>query len=87
MSTQNNNIEEFIRDVTKVGSIPKSEVRRRLNEIISFHTDDMVEGLKGLLDKGDYNDMRWPEATRNEVDGWNKALDTAIEIIRNNIKK
>lgn len=26
--------DEFIRDVTQVGSIPKSEVRRRINEIV-----------------------------------------------------
>lgn len=30
-----NKVDEFIRDVTQVGSIPKSEVRRRLNEIVS----------------------------------------------------
>ena len=33
---KNEKIDEFIRDVTQVSSIPKSAVRRRLNEIIEL---------------------------------------------------
>ena len=34
MQRENKWQDEFIRDVTQVGSLPKSEVRRRLNEIV-----------------------------------------------------
>lgn len=39
-------LDELIRDITKAGSISKSEVRRRLNEIIHQEIDRAVEEYK-----------------------------------------
>lgn len=43
---------EFIRDITKVGSIPKSEARRRLNEIILEAKQEERERILKALPEG-----------------------------------
>ena len=54
--TPQDKIDEFIRDVTRVGSLPKSEVRRRLKELLAEeHAYDSAQtrwkesGRKGAL--------------------------------------
>ncbi len=38
--------------------------------------------IEGMVDKQDYADMKWPQSTRDEVDGWNAALSSLLEKIK-----
>lgn len=37
----NDMVDELVRDLTKVGSIPKSEVRRRINDLLSHYKEEL----------------------------------------------
>src|SRR3990167_5029136 len=48
MDKQEEGIDELVRDITKVGSISKSEVRRRINDLISKDRDTLIEKINIL---------------------------------------
>lgn len=41
----------LIRDITKVGSVPKSDVRRRINEIRKQDKKNFIKRLEGIVGK------------------------------------
>lgn len=45
------NLDTLIRDITKVGSIPKSEVKRRLKDIIKAEHRDIIGEIDNDLKK------------------------------------
>ena len=54
--TQQENIEEMVRDFTKVTPLPKSEVRRRLNNLLQSQREQIMRYIENM-----------PNATRDEV--------------------
>ena len=45
---ENQTVDILVRDLTKVGSIPKSEARRRILELLSSQKQRVMEVLEGM---------------------------------------
>lgn len=76
--THDEQIDAFIRDVTQAGSIPKSEVRRRLKEMEAEHTKKIIEALEGISEQAQkLRGKRTDEGIAVAL-----ALDEAIERIK-----
>lgn len=61
-------IEEFIRDVTQVTPRPKSEVRRRLNEIINQKLEKREKKLKKYIKKNYLHIRKCPDCSYESAD-------------------
>lgn len=72
--------DELVRDLTKVGSISKSEARRRIKEAFSSELRRITERLEGEKTNDSITDD--PQRTYTH----NAALDRAIEIVEEEAK-
>jgi len=57
-------LDYFIRDVTKVGSIPKSEIRRRLEEMVGEIVGEDRKNYKRLIE--DFNQYKGYNQAKSE---------------------
>jgi hypothetical protein len=64
-------IDELVRDITRAGSMPKSEVRERIQSLLSLHDKKLVEKIRNM------------EFYENEKTGKivRKVLDLAAQVI------
>lgn len=79
-------LDELVRDLTRVGSIPKSEARRRIQQFLQEQRQRMAKRIeKRRLDeftediKPPYRVL--PQATRNECISFNSGLQAALNIV------
>jgi hypothetical protein len=80
MDKQEEFVDELVRDITKVGSISKSEVRRRINDLRSKDRDTLIEKITKLGKKVPLQEGKWfPMDDKHE--GFNSALDSVKQII------
>jgi hypothetical protein len=66
----------MVRDFTSVGKCSKSEVRRRIKEYLTSHTEQIAERILGMID----TENPYDEGTRNGV--YERALRDVLKIIR-----
>lgn len=77
---------ELVRDLTKVGSIPKSHARKRILEYCQKQVE--AERIKAIEEVRDLLETKWNDEVIEKNGSWThfKAID-AIENFLNKIKK
>ena len=73
---KNKEIDKLIRDITRAGFMPKSEARRRINEIIKDERERIKKVIEGMTQtmknlEGDFR-VNWLNRITTSPKGWRK---------------
>lgn len=72
-------IDNLIRDITKAGFMPKSEVKQRIQSLLSLHDKKLAEKVRGMKDYPANEDSLFEQERINHT--FNQALDLAAQVI------
>ncbi len=81
-----NILDELVRDLTKVGSIPKSDAYRRIKEFAEVYNNSsqlslLAKEVEGLRKEVVHTGNEFPTSTVLERSGFNDGLDAALSFI------